>query len=103
MRTMFLLLAYHYVADFSLQGDWMARNKMPGRGAFPYWFHVMLAHCMIQALGVYLATNSVGLALGELAAHLVIDYSKCRNWIDFNVDQLLHILCKIAWFVILVN
>ncbi len=99
MRTIFLLIAFHYVADFALQGDWMARNKMAGR--FPYWFHVLFGHCMIQALGVYLATNSVGLAISELGAHLVIDYSKGRNWIGFNTDQALHIACKIAWFLIL--
>lgn len=93
MRTLFLLMAGHYISDFALQNDWMAANK--GQG--PVWLHVLFAHCMIQALPVYLVTNSMTLALLELVLHGLTDWAKCRGYIGFHTDQAIHIACKLMW------
>lgn len=107
MNTLVLLLAWHALADFPLQGDYLAKFKnpwLPDFGTFGtagynrIWHWHMNAHCLIQAGGVYLITQNLWLAGGEYLAHFAIDYAKCRNWISFGADQGLHIACKFAWW-----
>lgn len=100
ITTLFLLLGSHAVCDYPLQGDFLARGKnhkapIPG---IP-WYQCLAAHAMIQALGVYLVTRSLPLALAELACHAVIDHGKCDGLYGFNADQFLHIACKVLWAV----
>lgn len=96
MRTIFLLLAAHYVADFGLQNDFIAKFKVPNSA--PFWLHVLFAHCMIQGLGSYLATGSVVVGIAEVIAHFAIDYAKGKGWLTFNQDQACHIVCKLCWY-----
>ncbi len=98
MRLLFLLLVAHFVCDYPLQGDFLARGKnlsapLPG---VP-WYQCMLAHAMIHAGGVYLVTGSGVWAFCELLAHCMIDSSKCHGHISFNQDQLLHVGCKVIY------
>ncbi len=95
MNSIILLILAHYVSDFGLQNDFIAKFKVP-RSA-PFWYHVMTAHCAIQAIGVYLITHSMPLTAADFASHFVIDYCKCRGWLSFNQDQALHIACRITW------
>lgn len=95
MNTLLYLLMGHYVADFGLQNEFTAKFKVPGSA--PFWFHVMISHCAIQALPVLLITGLWYLAVAEFVAHFVIDYCKCIGKLTFNQDQALHITCKIAW------
>ncbi len=97
MRNLLLLIIGHYVADFPLQNDFMALNKEPGK---PMWKTLLLAHCAIHAGPVLLITGDCGLAIAEFFAHLITDYCKGRKWIGLGVDQVIHILCKLAWFFI---
>jgi len=97
--TLFYLLAAHGVCDYPLQGDFLARGKnhkapLPG---VP-WYQCLFWHAMIHAGAVALITGSLWLGLAELVAHLLIDYGKCDGWYGFNVDQALHIICKLLWF-----
>ena len=105
MRTIFLMLAAHYLADLALQGDFVATYKVQYLGKErkfnPIWYHVLLGHCMFHALGIYLSTGSLLLAVAELGAHFVIDYIKGREWIGFNLDQALHIACELIWYILL--
>lgn len=98
MNSFLLLIIGHYLADFALQNDFTAKCKSPGSA--PFWPHVMVAHCAIQAGPVLLVTGMWQLALAEFAAHFVIDFSKCSGFLTFNQDQALHIICKMAWFLI---
>jgi hypothetical protein len=95
MRLLALIFS-HYLGDFGLQSDWMAKNKVDGE----FWAHVMVAHCSIQALGVLLITKNPILAGAEFVAHFAIDHSKCRGWLTFTQDQLLHIVCRCIWWVL---
>jgi hypothetical protein len=98
-----LLIFGHALADYPLQGDFLARAKnrtapIPG---FPWW-QALTAHAVIHAGTVGVITGSIGLGLAELCAHWVTDDLKCRGKIGLNTDQAIHIGCKIAWAVIVV-
>jgi len=99
MRELILLIIGHYVCDFGLQNDFIAKFKAP-RSA-PFWGHVMTAHCAIQALPVMLVTQRWELALSEFCMHFLIDSFKCMGIIGFDADQAFHILCKLTWVLLL--
>jgi len=98
IETLFLLLCCHAVADYPLQGDFLAKGKnhrfpLPG---IP-WAQCLLAHAMIHGGAVAIVSGSVILGFAEAVAHAVIDYGKSDGWYGFNTDQGLHIACKVAW------
>jgi len=104
MHILILLIFGHALADYPLQGDFLARAKnrtapIPG---FPWW-QALTAHAVIHAGVVYLITGSAGLAAAELVAHWITDDLKCRGKIGLNTDQAIHIICKIVWAVIAVQ
>lgn len=97
-----LLLGWHALADYPLQGDFLARAKnraapIPG---VP-WYQAMGAHVAIHALGVWLITGVWWMGAIEAVAHFATDDAKCRGKIGFNTDQFLHIALKTAFAVIL--
>lgn len=120
---LFLLLFVHYLADYPLQGDFLAKakNHVNGITIVP-WYQALFAHAFIQAGFVYLVTGCMGFALAELGAHFLIDYCKsaggfqlsgmdgalartpcqCEACLRFayNLDQLAHVACKVAYVLI---
>ena len=115
--VMFLtLLAGHYLADFPLQGDMVAKNK--GKVFIEsIGFHCLTAHAAIHGLvAAYIAGFEVGLFVA--VTHWLIDFGKSwegwpENWritngakwagspnarglYGINVDQSLHVLVLIA-------
>jgi hypothetical protein len=99
MKTLLLLIIAHYVGDFGLQNDFIAKFKVPHSA--PFWFHVMIAHCAIHAGGVYVVSHNIYLAALEFIAHFLTDYLKCLQKLTFNQDQALHIMFKVLWCAIL--
>ncbi|MEY4760670.1 MAG: hypothetical protein RLZZ200_526 [Pseudomonadota bacterium] len=105
-----LLLLWHFLADFPLQGDFLAANKNPYppvnrnqvRDLEAIWPWCMGAHCAIHAGGVYVITGWWVLFVAELVAHAAIDCAKCSGRITFGQDQVLHLGCKVLWIVLLV-
>lgn len=98
----FWLLVGHALADFPLQGDFLARGKDHTTEFGRQWWHIALpAHAMIHAGAVALVTHSTSLGMVELFAHSFIDYLKCSNRITIERDQICHILCKIGYVVFL--
>ena len=104
------LLFGHGLADYPLQGDFLARAKnhtspLPG---VP-WYQALLWHSVIHAGVVALIVHAVGAApsvtyfcaMCELIAHVFIDAFKCGGITTFNQDQLAHIVCK-AWYALIV-
>lgn len=96
---MLALLAFgHAVADYPLQGDFLAKAKsrvapIPG---VP-WYQALAAHSAIHAGFVGIITGSFSLAAAEFVAHFIIDDQKCQGRLSYNADQALHLLCKLAW------
>lgn len=88
----------HAVADYPLQGDFLAKAKnrtapIPG---VP-WYQALAAHAAIHAGFVGIITGSFTLGFAEFVAHFIIDDQKCKGRISYNMDQSLHLLCKVVW------
>lgn len=105
----FWLVVGHAVADFSLQGEVMAKFKNrhnrpdhipPGQKLTPCWPYWSGAHALEHGACVALATGSVVLGLCETLSHWIIDFGKCENWYGPHVDQGLHLVCKLTWVLI---
>lgn len=98
ISLLFLLLVWHALADYPLQGDFLAKakNRMAPIPGVP-WYQALGAHALIHAGGVALLTGSLALGVAELVAHFLIDDAKCRGRIGFNADQGLHFACKVLW------
>lgn len=94
-----MLLAAHWVADYPLQGDFLAKSKFEG----PLRVYHLIAHAGIHGGAVALVTGSVWLGLAEFVAHTIIDELKIKGRTTFALDQALHIICKAAWLLILVS
>lgn len=106
MTTPFFLVlelwALHFLLDFPLQGDFLARAKnhvtpLPG---IP-WGLCLFAHAFLQAAGVALV---LPLAFGaaELVSHFALDYAKNAGVLGtgeraFVIDQLAHLALKAAY------
>lgn len=95
---LFLLIFAHMLADYPLQGDFLAtaKNRNTPLGKL-FWPHALGAHATIHGGFVFLLTGSLTFALGEIVLHAFIDWAKCEGRISLNVDQALHLTCKIAW------
>lgn len=104
MLDIFLLMIFaHALADYPIQASWIASTKnhrQPHPSGYP-WYHSLTAHSVIHAGFVGIITGSSLLALFEFVAHWLIDYGKSEELYGVNLDQTLHILCKVVWLVIL--
>ena len=88
------LLCTHFLLDFAIQGDFVAKYKarIVDEKENVFWKWVLTAHAASHTLPVLLLTQSVLLGLLMFTSHFIIDFLKCEQKIDFNQDQTLHIL-----------
>jgi hypothetical protein len=101
--AVFLALAMaHALADFPLQGAYLAKQKnrhlADNRSE---WLVALTAHCLIQACGVWLVTGSIIFSCIEFFLHAIIDISKCEKHFGHLTDQILHLLCKLGYVVVM--
>lgn len=99
-----LLIGGHALADYPLQGDFLARAKnrtapIPG---VP-WQQALGAHVAIHGMFVAIITGIWWLAIPEAIIHWITDDAKCRGKISFNTDQAIHIVCKALWLTIAIG
>lgn len=96
-----LMIAGHAVADYPLQGEFLAKakNRFAPVDGVP-WYQAMGAHAAIHGGVVGCLTGSVLLGVLECVSHVVIDDLKCGRRISYNMDQLLHVLCKVVWVAV---
>lgn len=99
---LFLLIAGHAIADYPLQGEFLssAKNRHTEIGK-AIWPHALFAHACIHGGFVAVITGNVFLGLAETVAHAVTDWFKCEGKISFHTDQAIHIVCKLAWMVVI--
>lgn len=97
-NTLILLVFFHFLADYPLQGEFLskAKNHKSAIVGVPF-YQPLFAHAFIHAGCVYLVTNSMAIAFAELFSHAFIDYLKCDGKLNFNQDQALHLICKVTW------
>jgi hypothetical protein len=96
--NVFLMLAMaHFVGDFALQSDRMAREKCPGCGEALCWGWWLTAHAAIHGFLVAAVTQTPLLGVAEWGIHMLIDVGKCRRLWGLPFDQALHIFTKALW------
>ena len=110
LQLFFALMIAHAFGDYPLQTDFMARGKnrhlvqsyidLPAR---TLWLYCLTAHSLIHAATVWLITGCAGLGLAEFVLHWLIDWLKIERKLGFHTDQLLHLLCKVAYVIILLR
>ena len=101
-QTFALLVVGHALADYPLQGEFLAKAKnrfapLPG---VP-WYQALAAHAVIHGGMVGVLTGSIVLGVLETASHMLIDDLKCGRRIGYNTDQLVHVACKALWLAAL--
>lgn len=101
LTFLFLMVVGHALADYPLQGEFLAtaKNRNTELGKV-FWLHALPAHAFIHGGFVFLVTHSLSLAMAEVLIHGATDFAKCENKISLNVDQAIHISCKIVWAIV---
>ena len=104
IELFFALMIGHAIADYPLQGDFLAkgknhRNPIPGIA----WWIILPAHALIHGGAVWVVTGSSALGIAEVIIHCGIDWLKCDERTSFVTDQALHVACKVAWVLIAIN
>ena len=110
---LFFLLAGHALMDYALQSDAMATCKcrhanLPLQKSVPWWYW-LTAHAVLHgaAVGVVVAWFGYGMplavafAVAETVVHWAADCAKCESLFNIHVDQLIHVLSKVAWWALL--
>jgi len=94
----------HALADFPLQGDYLASQKSRRHAdSRSDWIVALSAHCAIHAGGVWLVSGSLAFAAAEFLLHGLIDLGKGEAKFGIGIDQSLHLCCKLAYVLLLVN
>jgi hypothetical protein len=93
----------HALADFPLQGSYLAQHKVRSHKGVPAeWIVALSAHSVIHAGGVWSVSGSLGFAAAEFVVHGLIDLGKGEGKYGLIADQLLHLGCKLAYVILLV-
>lgn len=98
--TLFLALVFaHALADYPLQGDYLARAKDRRNplGANGVWIHALAAHSIIHGGFVALITGVWWLGVAEAVVHGVTDMAKTEGVISYHQDQAFHLAWKAVW------
>lgn len=107
LSLLFAFCIGHALADFPLQGDFLAHGK--NRHAKPVtlascapppkllWVYCLTAHALIHGGFVWIISGKVLLGFAEFVVHWLIDFAKCEGRTSFATDQFLHVLSKAAW------
>lgn len=111
LTLLFALVIGHALADYPLQGDYIALNKNrhyrpvnpPPDQPKGLWIHCLLAHSLIHAGFVWVITGRVSLAVAEVVLHFTIDGLKCERKTSLLTDQLLHLTCKVVYVVVIMK
>jgi hypothetical protein len=103
----FALLIGHALADYPLQGEFLAihkdRNFRDPVRRLPegLWMHCLFAHSLVHAGFVWLITGRVFFGVVELVLHIVLDFLKCEKRTSFHTDQFLHATSKALYVLAL--
>ena len=92
----------HALADFPLQGEYLARTKVRNQaGNLSEWIVALTAHSLVHAGAVWIISGSAVLGVTELCLHWLIDLGKGEGKFGYVMDQWLHLACKLAYVIVL--
>jgi len=100
LDALFWLIVLHFIADYQLQSDFIAANKVPG--SYQAWYFVMTAHAALHGAAVAYVLNPL-FGLAEFISHWLIDTAKSKGYMGGSgiralwIDQSLHIALKLLW------
>jgi hypothetical protein len=109
---LFFLIAAHALMDYSLQNDAMAVCKCRKSGnplaASVPWYYWLTSHALLHGSAVGIVFHWMGfdwsvvavIATAEAVIHWFVDFGKCEKLYSLHVDQTIHILCKLAWWML---
>lgn len=98
------LVVVHALADFPLQGPYLAQQKTRASAhSRAEWLVALLAHSAIHAGGVWLVTGSMVFGAVEFALHGLIDLGKGEGRYGLLADQGLHLLTKAGYVAVLMT
>lgn len=101
---LFELIIGHALGDYVLQPDAMAVGKSHKfKSPILPWGYWLTAHALVHAGIVLMITGDHIIAAAEFVSHWTIDFLKCDGAYGIHVDQILHILCKVIWWVVLMT
>ena len=120
IKLLFIMLMSHCFADTVFQSDRMAKGKnrhkkvdlsqVPkGQKPLNLWGMWLTHHAVIQGgtLSIFLILfgfiNYWWIGIIETITHWIIDFYKCENLYNPYVDQLLHLLIKFVYVIIIVR
>ena len=101
LDLLILLWLAHFVCDFGLQSDRMAREKCPGADQTLNWRWWLIGHASMHGLAVALLTGVPLLGLAETLLHAIIDWLKGKQRFSLAFDQIFHLTCKVLWVLLL--
>lgn len=100
----FAFLIAHALADFPLQGEYLANEKIRKTATdLQSWMVALTAHALIHGGGVWIVSGSASLGAVEVVAHWLIDWRKGEGKFGHLVDQGLHVACKLGYVVFLIQ
>jgi hypothetical protein len=95
-------IVMHTLADFPLQGDYIAKQKARRHAdSKSAWVVALMAHGIIHGGGVWLVSGSLVLGCVEMFLHALIDFGKGEERFGLVADQLMHVSCKLAYTLML--
>ena len=109
---LFALMVGHALADFPLQGGFLAigkerhgnLEKLTGTTWPPgMWVYCLTMHSLIHGGAVWFVTGSVILGAVEFVLHWLIDLAKSSRLTNFYLDQVLHIACKVGYVLVVLG
>jgi len=108
MTLFFQFLVGHALGDYVFQRDIMAKSKSrhadifkTAGPRFPAWYYWLGSHALVHGGAVFIVSGSLLLGVVETVLHFLIDFCKCEHWFNLHVDQILHILCKLAYVYVI--
>lgn len=102
LAVFFALAVGHAIADFPLQSEYLAKQKNRHLAdSKEEWVVALTAHALIHAGAVWLITGSMLCGVVELVLHALIDLGKSERKFGLLADQMLHLVCKLGYVLLL--
>lgn len=132
IETFILLVFGHFLGDYVFQNDAIAERKsrkndlksieinkqmrksqnsiaktfnieIPKQPKFKQcWFYYLIAHAITHGWLVYYFIGNLWLGVLETVLHAIIDHIKCEGKTTLHTDQLLHLITKIFYIIIMI-